>query len=154
MDCSVADQLSQPRAPVAEVPIPNTKLFQNDLGGFAAVLFNFETGKADLLPDHQRFLVRHKDTFLNAPPTGGIVVQGSASRRGNQALNLTLSKNRAAAVTRYMKQILEVPESLFQSRDGFGAGVDPDPSFTENDARARNVFIVFRRANVDEAPDA
>lgn len=62
-------------------------------------LVNFETGKSELKPGHEKFLKEKVYPVIKAVgPNGWIDIFGYASKAGNAASNLQLSKDRAKAL--------------------------------------------------------
>jgi outer membrane protein OmpA-like peptidoglycan-associated protein len=110
----------------------------------------FETKKAVIKPTSFPIL-DEVTTLLKARPDLRIGVYGHTDNRGGQALNMKLSKDRAAACMKYL-----VDKGIEQSRlesDGFG----PNKPVAENNTdagRAKNRRVEFKvLAQKGEAPE-
>lgn len=78
----------------------------------AEALRGFETGLADLLPEHMEILAGIA-AELNAHPLNGgfVTLTGTADRRGDPAANKALGQQRADVVRDYLVRLIEDPET-------------------------------------------
>ena len=112
------------------------------------LLYDFPTGRSDLLPQHREGLDRHVLPHLgrDAPPTS-IWIGGLASRRGTEAINAPLARRRAVAVARYLDH--RQPDlTLPLNRHGVMATSFGDRFshyHTENSELYRSVLVVISR---------
>jgi outer membrane protein OmpA-like peptidoglycan-associated protein len=70
--------------------------------GVAGRLYDFDVGKARLKPAHARWLIGEVVPLLNSH--GSVSVSGLASRTATDSFNLSLSRLRAAAVLRFLRE--------------------------------------------------
>lgn len=98
---------------------------------------NFETGKSNITPDSYDELnacVR----FLENHPEVNIQIDGHTDATGTDAINLPLSKDRAAAVKTYMTNKGIAGDRI--STEGYGSS-QPLFTETENDVRNRRIEL-------------
>lgn len=106
------------------------------------ILFN--VGKADLQAAAKSSLSQFATNVLNAYPTLDVTVNGFASSDGSDATNLTLSQNRANAVTNYLTGTCGVNASQIKITKGWGETPEYlvlNADGTENQAASRRVEI-------------
>jgi len=126
--------------PPAPKPKPVPKIVRLDS------LSLFDSGKAALKEGSTKVLVNAL-VGIKAKPGWLIVVSGHTDNTGGQALNQTLSLERAEAVRRWMRDTGDVPESCFAVQ-GYGDS-RPIASNDTPDARAQN-----RRVEISLVPQA
>ncbi|NUT79224.1 OmpA family protein [Pseudomonas sp. C1C7] len=79
----------------------------------------FSSGSAELKPDSAKVLINAL-VDIKAQPGWLIVIAGHTDASGSAEHNLQLSRNRAAAVHSWMRQMGDIPDSCFAVQ-GFGA---------------------------------
>lgn len=109
----------------------------------------FEFGKARLLKAAEFVLDDVVDVLLQHPELAKIRVEGHTDNTGEEAANITLSDQRAAAVVEYLVG-RGVPAARLEAR-GFGLSKPVAPNDTE-EGRAKNRRVEFVIAGAGGAP--
>lgn len=123
--------------------------------GQRVLLYDFDTGRPELLPRHREGLDRHVIPRLaaNAAPTA-VWIGGLASRRGDEELNEALGFARAMAVEQYI--LRAAPElAAFVRRHSLTTqyfGERYSAHHTENSEYYRSVLVVMRTLPRYEPP--
>lgn len=122
-----------------------TKITEEDLDKYKGQLFEienlyFETGKADIKSESYSKL-DEVVTFMNKFPSVKFEVRGHTDNQGDDAMNQTLSENRAKSVVDYL-----TGKGIDGSRltsEGFGETMPVDSNDTE-EGRQRNRRVEFK----------
>ena len=104
----------------------------------------FAVGKSNLTADAQTSLKKFASNVLNVYTDCDVSVCGFASSDGSDATNLTLSQNRASAVTSYLTGQCGVASKQIRSTTGYGE----DPNFLIMDANGKEDVKASRRVEV------
>lgn len=118
------------------------------------LLYDFDTGRPELLPLHIRGLHDYVLPFLRpTSPPCSVWIGGLASRRGNESINIPLARHRAINVAAYL---LESRPHLLESAgrhsivtQSFGERLS---RHTENSEFYRAALVVVSRLAVYRAP--
>lgn len=111
----------------------------------ANALTGFETGLADLLPEHMEILDGIVEDLMANPLNGGYVtLSGSADRRGDQAKNQTLGQQRAEVVRDYLVQRIDDEETKQAIRAYSLGAPDDGPQGDQPDLRKVDIAITRR----------
>ncbi|MCA9604855.1 MAG: OmpA family protein [Myxococcales bacterium] len=125
------------------------------LGIERILLYDFDTGRSELLEEHREGLVRHVVPYLRRDaPSASVWIGGLASRRGSEAINIPLARRRAVAVERFL--ITKVPDLVMPpSRHGIVAtsfGERLSTTHTENSEFYRSALVIVSRVARREPP--
>lgn len=114
----------------------------------ADALTGFETGLADLLPEHMEILDGIA-ADLNAHPLNGgyVTLTGGADRRGDPVRNKALAQQRADVVRDYLQQRIDDEETR-QAIRAYSLGA-PDDGPQGDQPDLRRVDIVLARRTID-----
>jgi outer membrane protein OmpA-like peptidoglycan-associated protein len=114
----------------------------------AEALIGFETGLADLLPEHMEILDGIA-ADLNAHPLNGgyVTLTGGADRRGDPVQNKALAQQRADVVRDYLQQRIDDEETR-QAIRAYSLGA-PDDGPQGDQPDLRRVDIVVARRTID-----
>lgn len=104
----------------------------------------FKVGKSDLQAAAQNSLRQFATNVLNVYTDCDVAIYGFASSDGSDATNLTLSQNRANAVSNYLKTTCGVSANQIKSTTGFGE----DPNYLIYDANGKEDQKASRRVEV------
>ena len=104
----------------------------------------FKVGKSDLQSTAQASLKQFASSVLNVYTDCDVAICGYASSDGNEDTNLTLSQNRANAVTNYLTGTCSVNKSQIKSTTGYGE----DPQYLIKDANGKEDMAASRRVEV------
>jgi outer membrane protein OmpA-like peptidoglycan-associated protein len=104
----------------------------------------FKVGKSDLQAAAQNSLRQFATNVLNVYTDCDVDIYGFASSDGSDATNLTLSQNRANAVTSYLTNTCGVRASQIKKTTGFGE----DPAYLIYDAAGKEDRNASRRVEV------
>jgi outer membrane protein OmpA-like peptidoglycan-associated protein len=146
----------------AEAQLANAKVEETkDANGLSAVKVTFDNGilfkvgKYDLQPSARTELANFSHVLKNNPDCS-VSVQGYASSDGSDALNLTLSQNRASSVTSYLTNTCGVAPSQITSTKGYGeTNLVLNSDGTENREASRRVEVyLYASAKMIEAAQA
>ena len=112
-------------------------------------------GKATLTPAAKNTLNKFATNVLKVYTDVNVNVYGFASSDGSDALNLNLSKQRAEAVTSYLKS-QGVPASQIVTTSGFGEDPDylvynADGSENQKASRRVEVYMYASEAMIEAA---
>ncbi len=112
---------------------------------------SFATGSDEILPNSEPLLLEVADVLIRNPDLELVEVQGHTDNRGDRALNMRLSQQRAESVARWLTQH-GVEEDRLTSK-GYGPTRPLVPNITQqNRARNRRVqFRILRRARLTAA---
>lgn len=107
---------------------------------------SFATGSDEILPNSELLLLEVADALLRNPDIVRVEVQGHTDSRGDFAVNMKLSQQRAEAVRRWLVQHGVEPDRL--TAKGYGPTRPVAPNITAyNRARNRRVqFKILERA--------
>ncbi len=109
----------------------------------------FEFGKAIIDPASFPLLNDVADTIVTNPAVGRVEVSGHTDSRGSAAFNLTLSQQRADAVTAYLVGRGVDPERLISKGYGLEKPIDTNET---DEGRERNRRVEFNLIDQSEAP--
>ncbi len=111
----------------------------------AEALTGFETGLADLLPEHLAILDGIA-ADLNAHPLNGgyVTLSGGADRRGDPAKNKALAQQRADVVRDYLRQRINDEETRQEIRAYSLGAPDDGPQGDQPDLRRVDIAITRR----------
>ncbi len=111
----------------------------------ADALTGFETGLADLLPEHMAILDGIVED-LNAHPLNGgyVTLSGTADRRGDTTKNQALGQQRADVVRDYLVQRIEDEETKQAIRAYSLGAPDDGPQGDQPDLRKVDIAIIRR----------
>lgn len=111
----------------------------------AEALTGFETGLADLLPEHMEILDGIA-ADLNAHPLNGgyVTLSGGADRRGDPAKNKALAQQRADVVRGYLQQRVNDEETRKEIRAYSLGAPDDGPQGDQPDLRRVDIAITRR----------
>ncbi len=129
----IGKKMDKAKAAAAAVAQTETYTDANGLEGVKVTFDNgilFSTGKSTLTSQAKSTLKKFATDVLNVYTDVDVNIYGFASSDGNDASNLTLSKNRANAVTTYLKQC---GVSTGQIKTTTGYGEDPGYLIYNND---------------------
>ena len=104
----------------------------------------FKVGKSDLQAGAQASLRQFANNVLNVYTDCDVAIYGFASSDGSDATNLTLSQNRAKAVTNYLTGTCGVNSAQIKSTEGYGE----DPQYLIMDANGKEDRNASRRVEV------
>ena len=104
----------------------------------------FKVGKSDLQAAAQNSLRQFATNVLNVYTDCDVDIYGFASSDGSDATNLTLSQNRANAVSNYLTNTCGVRASQIKKTTGFGE----DPAYLIFDAAGKEDRNASRRVEV------
>ena len=104
----------------------------------------FKVGKSDLQAGAQNSLRQFATNVLNVYTDCDVDIYGFASSDGSDATNLTLSQNRANAVSNYLTNTCGVKSSQIKKTTGFGE----DPQYLIMDANGKEDRNASRRVEV------
>ena len=104
----------------------------------------FKVGKSDLQAAAQNSLRQFATNVLNVYTDCDVDIYGFASSDGSDATNLTLSQNRANAVSNYLTNTCGVKASQIKKTSGFGE----DPAYLIYDAAGKEDRNASRRVEV------
>lgn len=104
----------------------------------------FKVGKSDLQAAAQNSLRQFATNVLNVYTDCDVDIYGFASSDGSDATNLTLSQNRANAVSNYLTNTCGVKASQIKKTTGFGE----DPAYLIFDAAGKEDRNASRRVEV------
>ena len=112
---------------------------------------SFATGSDEILPNSEPLLLEVADVLIRNPDLELVEIQGHTDNRGDRALNMRLSQQRAESVKRWLTQH-GVKEDRLTAK-GFGPKRPLAPNITQqNRARNRRVqFRIVRRAELTAA---
>ncbi|MGB5349046.1 MAG: OmpA family protein, partial [Polyangiales bacterium] len=112
---------------------------------------SFATGSDEILPNSEPLLLEVADVLIRNPDLELVEVQGHTDNRGDRALNMRLSQQRAESVRRWLNQHGVEPDRL--TAKGYGPTRPLAPNITQqNRARNRRVqFRIVRRAQLTAA---
>jgi len=116
------DKAAKAAQAIADAQVEKT----TDSNGLDAVKVTFDNGilfnvgKATLSPSAQNTLKQFANNVLNVYTDCNVSICGFASSDGSEATNLTLSQNRAASVSNYLKNTCKVAASQIVSTTGYG----------------------------------
>ncbi|MGB7478484.1 MAG: OmpA family protein, partial [Polyangiales bacterium] len=112
---------------------------------------SFATGSDEILPNSEPLLLEVADVLIRNPDLELVEVQGHTDNRGDRALNMRLSQQRAESVRRWLTQHGVEPDRL--TAKGYGPTRPLAPNITQqNRARNRRVqFRIVRRAQLTAA---
>jgi outer membrane protein OmpA-like peptidoglycan-associated protein len=129
--------------PPSEVRMRETELLDTGLIRLHDV--NFETAKADILPESHRALDVVGEV-LSKWPQLKIEVGGHCDSRGSDAYNLTLSRQRVASVRTYLLRQFPKLEAGQLTAKGYGESVPLEPN-TSPENMAQNRRVEFKVLN-------
>ena len=121
-----------------------------DSNGLDAVKVTFDNGilfaggKSTLTPAAQNSLKKFAANVLNVYTDCDVSICGFASSDGSDATNLTLSQNRAQAVTNYLTGSCGVASKQIKDTTGYGE----DPNYLIYDANGQENVNASRRVEV------
>lgn len=104
----------------------------------------FKVGKSDLQAGAQNSLRQFATNVLNVYTDCDVDIYGFASSDGSDATNLTLSQNRANAVSNYLTNTCGVKSSQIKKTTGYGE----DPQYLIMDANGKEDRNASRRVEV------
>ena len=104
----------------------------------------FKVGKSDLQANAQQSLRQFATNVLNVYTDCDVDIYGFASSDGSDATNLTLSQNRANAVSNYLTNTCGVKTSQIKKTTGFGE----DPTYLIMDANGKEDRNASRRVEI------
>ena len=104
----------------------------------------FKVGKSDLQASAQQSLRQFANNVLNVYTDCDVDIYGFASSDGSDATNLTLSQNRANAVSSYLTGTCGVRSSQIKKTTGFGE----DPTYLIMDANGKEDRNASRRVEI------
>ena len=104
----------------------------------------FKVGKSDLQASAQQSLRQFATNVLNVYTDCDVDIYGFASSDGSDATNLTLSQNRANAVSNYLTNTCGVRTSQIKKTTGFGE----DPTYLIMDANGKEDRNASRRVEI------
>ena len=104
----------------------------------------FKVGKSDLQAAAQQSLRQFANNVLNVYTDCDVAICGFASSDGSEATNLTLSQNRAYAVSNYLTGTCGVSTAQIKSTIGYGE----DPQYLIMDANGKEDVNASRRVEV------
>ena len=104
----------------------------------------FKVGKSDLQAKAQASLRQFANNVLNVYTDCDVAIYGFASSDGSDAVNLTLSQNRANAVRGFLTNTCGVSTSQIKSTTGYGE----DPQYLVYDANGKEDVNASRRVEV------
>jgi len=109
---------------------------------------SFATGSDEILPNSEPLLVEVADVLIRNPDLELVEVQGHTDNRGQRALNMRLSQERAESVRQWL--IRHGVEADRLTAKGYGPTRPLAPNITQqNRARNRRVqFRILRRAEL------
>ncbi len=112
---------------------------------------SFATGSDEILPNSEPILMEVADVLLRNPDIELIEIQGHTDNRGERAVNMRLSQQRAEAVQRWLVSHGVEPARLIAK--GYGPTRPIVPNITQgNRARNRRVqFKIVRRVDLTAA---
>lgn len=112
---------------------------------------SFATGSDEILPNSEPILLEVADVLLRNPDLELIEIQGHTDNRGDRAVNMRLSQQRAEAVQRWLVSHGVEPARLIAK--GYGPTRPIAPNITAgNRARNRRVqFKIVRRVDLTAA---
>lgn len=140
------DKAAKAAEAVANAEVEKTK----DGKGLEAVKVTFDngilfaTGKYTLTTAAKNSLKQFADNVLNVYTDCDVAILGFASSDGSDATNLTLSQNRANAVTGYLTGTCGVKGVQIKSTEGYGE----DPQYLVMDANGKEDRNASRRVEV------
>ena len=120
---------------------------KNGLEGVKVTFDNgilFKVGKSDLKADAQNSLRQFATNVLNVYTDCDVAIYGFASSDGSDATNLTLSQNRANAVSNYLTKNCSVSSNQIKKTTGLGE----DPNYLILDANGKEDREASRRVEV------
>jgi outer membrane protein OmpA-like peptidoglycan-associated protein len=111
----------------------------------ADALIGFETGLADLLPEHMAIL-DELAADLNAHPLNGgyVTLSGGTDRRGDAAKNKALGQQRAEVVRDYLVQRVDDEETRREIRAYSIGAPDDGPEGDQPDLRRVDIVVARR----------
>jgi outer membrane protein OmpA-like peptidoglycan-associated protein len=138
-------QVDSDGCPPNEVRMRETELL--DTGMIRLHDVNFETAKADILPESRKALDVVGEV-LSKWPQLKVEVGGHCDSRGSDAYNLTLSRQRVASVRTYLLEHFPKLEAAQLTAKGYGESLPLVPNTSpENMAQNRRVeFTVLNKA--------
>ncbi len=104
----------------------------------------FQVGKSNLQSAAQTSLKQFANNVLNVYTDCDVAIYGYASSDGNEATNLTLSQNRAAAVKSYLTNTCGVSNAQIKNTTGYGE----NPDYLIYDANGKENMAASRRVEV------
>ncbi|MGB8332193.1 MAG: OmpA family protein, partial [Polyangiales bacterium] len=112
---------------------------------------SFATGSDEILPNSEPILLEVADALLRNPDIELVEIEGHTDNRGDFAVNMQLSQQRAEAVQRWLVQHGVGPARLMAK--GYGPTHPVVPNITQqNRARNRRVqFTIVRRVELSAA---
>jgi len=112
---------------------------------------SFATGSDEILPNSEPLLLEVADVLIRNPDLELVEIQGHTDNRGDRALNMRLSQQRAESVKLWLTQHGVEPDRL--TAKGYGPTRPLAPNITQqNRARNRRVqFRIVRRAQLTAA---
>jgi outer membrane protein OmpA-like peptidoglycan-associated protein len=102
---------------------------------------SFATGSEEILPNSESLLLEVADVLIRNPDLELVEIQGHTDNRGDRALNMRLSQQRAESVKRWLTQH-GVEQDRLTAR-GYGPSRPLAPNITQQN-RARNRRVQFR----------
>lgn len=102
---------------------------------------SFATGSEEILPNSEPLLLEVADVLIRNPDLELVEIQGHTDNRGDRALNMRLSQQRAESVKRWLTQH-GVEQDRLTAR-GYGPSRPLAPNITQQN-RARNRRVQFR----------
>lgn len=156
----IGKKMDKAKAAAAAVGNATTDTYTdaNGLQGVKVTFDNgilFNVGKATLTPAAKNTLNKFATNVLKVYTDVNVNVYGFASSDGSDALNLNLSKQRAEAVTSYLKS-QGVPASQIVTTSGFGEDPDylvynADGSENQKASRRVEVYMYASEAMIEAA---
>lgn len=147
----IGKKMDKARAAAAQVSNANVEMVK-DVNGLDAIKVSFDngilfaTGKAQLQSGAQNSLQQFASKVLNVYTDCDVAIYGFASSDGDETKNMTLSQNRASAVTSYLLGTCGVSSSQIKDIRGFGETPDyliRNSDGTENMAASRRVEVLL-----------
>ncbi len=110
------------------------------------LLADFTTGSAELREDHRQWLIENVIPVLCGDRPGWVFIRGFASNRGEENMNMDLSRRRANAVHAFILENECVNPSHISAIEAVGETRGPSDSRNNNDERWRSVEIIVTNA--------
>jgi len=109
---------------------------------------HFQTGSANILPDSFPMLTEIALLLKATPAIKKMMIEGHTDNRGDAAMNLDLSKRRAASVRTWLIQHGIVPDRL--DSEGYGL-TRPITTNDTAEGRAANRRVEFKITQEDDS---
>lgn len=123
----IGKKMDKAKAAAAAIAEAETFTDKNGLEGVKVTFDNgilFQVGKSQLQASAQASLKKFANEVLNVYTDCDVNIYGFASSDGSEATNLTLSQQRAQAVTNYLTNTCGVNTKQIKTTTGFGENPD------------------------------